>query len=118
MTRSATINPKLIDQLLVETPAEDLLGENVPIKQFAFLALTAAPVLIPTMHLLAPESGTFLIPGVHLTGGIADGPGALTGGIANGLGPQRLPFSATPPRLERPHPVQRNWPSTTDPSRI
>ena len=39
MTKSATINPKLIDQLLAESSPEDLLGENGLIKQFAFLAL-------------------------------------------------------------------------------
>ena len=43
MTKPATINPKLIDQLLAESSVEDLLGENGLIKQFAFLAPTPAP---------------------------------------------------------------------------
>ena len=43
MTRSATINPKLIDQLIAESSAEDLPGEDGLIKQFAFLAPTPAP---------------------------------------------------------------------------
>jgi hypothetical protein len=42
MTKT-TIDPKLIDKLLEQTSPEDLLGENGLIKQFAFLAPTAAP---------------------------------------------------------------------------
>ena len=36
-----------------------------------------------TMHLLAPDTSTFLIPSMHLTGGIASGLGALTGRVAS-----------------------------------
>lgn len=35
MTKTTTIDPKLINQLLERTPPEDLLGENGLIKQFA-----------------------------------------------------------------------------------
>ena len=35
MTKTTTIDPKLINQLLEQTPPEDLLGENGLIKQFA-----------------------------------------------------------------------------------
>jgi hypothetical protein len=43
MTKTTTIDPKLIDQLLEQTAPQDLLGENGLIKQFDFLAPTAAP---------------------------------------------------------------------------
>ena len=35
--------------------------------------------LAPQQHLLDPTAAPVLIPGVHLTGGIADGPGSLAG---------------------------------------
>jgi hypothetical protein len=35
LTKTTTIDPKPIDQLLEQTPPEDLLGENGSIKQFA-----------------------------------------------------------------------------------
>ena len=51
MTRSATINPKLIDQLLAESSAEDLLGENGLIKQFTKAILERALETEMTTHL-------------------------------------------------------------------
>jgi hypothetical protein len=36
MTKTTTIDPKLIDQLLEQTSPEDLLGENGLIKQFLY----------------------------------------------------------------------------------
>jgi hypothetical protein len=57
MTKTTTIDPKLIDQLLEQTPTEDLLGKNGLIKQFAFLAPTAAPSgLGPQSHSRASPS--------------------------------------------------------------
>ena len=56
MTKSATINPKLIDQLLAESSAEDLLGENGLIKQFAKAILERALKTEMTTH-LGHESG-------------------------------------------------------------
>ena len=56
MTKSATINPKLIDQLLAESSPEDLLGENGLIKQFAKAILERALETEMTTH-LGHESG-------------------------------------------------------------
>ena len=55
-TKSATINPKLIDQLLAESLPEDLLGENGLIKQFAKAILERALETEMTTH-LGHESG-------------------------------------------------------------
>jgi putative transposase len=51
MTKTATIDPKLIDQLLEQTPTEDLLGENGLIKQFAKAILERALQAEMTTHL-------------------------------------------------------------------
>ena len=51
MTKTTTIDPKLIDQLLEQTPPEDLLGENGLIKQFAKAILERALQAEMSTHL-------------------------------------------------------------------
>jgi putative transposase len=51
MTKTATIDPKLIDQLLEQTAPEDLLGENGLIKQFAKAILERALQAEMSTHL-------------------------------------------------------------------
>ena len=51
MTKTTTIDPKLINQLLEQTPPEDLLGENGLIKQFAKAILERALQAEMSTHL-------------------------------------------------------------------
>jgi putative transposase len=51
MTKTVTIDPKLIDQLLEQTSPEDLLGENGLIKQFAKAILERALQAEMSTHL-------------------------------------------------------------------
>ena len=51
MTKTTTIDPKIIDQLLEQTPPEDLLGEHGLIKQFAKAILERALQAEMSTHL-------------------------------------------------------------------
>jgi hypothetical protein len=50
---------------------------------FLFLAQKPSPVLTLQQHLLASTAAPVLIPGTHLTGGIAGGPDALRALVAS-----------------------------------